>query len=217
MWPLGLLLMRLIVFPSYAGISYQACQGLADRLHHRPLLRSCKHILSRPAIQIDPALDGPHDLGRVLDLIEDQGSRMVLQKQLRVLPGVAHIDGGVENHGVPLGKAVSQQGALAHLPGTRKNRHREARHHAHQISGKTGEVSVLDVVERRVFGPELARTEIQIIASSFYRAVLVVPTSAMRRKSGELSMVWAPRKRSITLVQGWKPQILRKTSPNPGF
>ena len=90
--------------------------ALAYRFQQHRVLGAGQQVLSGTAILIRTALDDREQVGNVLDLVENDRRRVLVQEQLGVLPGVADVDDGVEHDSGGFGGGVGKQRALARLP-----------------------------------------------------------------------------------------------------
>ena len=90
---------------------------LGHRLHHGPLLGAGQQIHPRFSGTVDPAFDCRNDLGRILNLVENEGTAAGLEKEVGVRTGIANVDVWIEDDRIGLGEDLLQQGCLADLPG----------------------------------------------------------------------------------------------------
>ncbi len=91
-------------------------EALCDRSQDAPLLGACQDVLSRCLVSVDASLDGGEELGRVLDLVEDEGRSVILEEEFRVLACPGDDDG----------REALQEGRQAMLGLTREVRTRQS-------------------------------------------------------------------------------------------
>jgi hypothetical protein len=115
---------------------HPARQAFGQRAHHLPLLRTGQHKLARSGVVgVYHPFDAGHQLGRVLDFIQDHWRGMVFQEQLGLAAGLLQVQTGVKHHIVQRGEHLPQQGGFAHLPRTGDHHHRKGGEQLLQVLG----------------------------------------------------------------------------------
>ena len=106
--------------------SATARQALGQAVQHLPLLRAGEQILPHFLWRdVNFALERRNQFRGVLNLVEDEGRRVVFKEQVGLTARVFEVLAGIENDVIVLRENMPEQGGLANLTGAADDHRRE--------------------------------------------------------------------------------------------